>query len=673
MLDTPVEVKKAYKEGIHKKNYRFVVLNDDGTEDFTIDNDTLVAESVSIDERMATGSELKFGLCEGSSLQFEYFDHENINGRRVQAFIDIEYDVTSIQLTESDNVFTVENAGSYQVLVPANSPAFDLIFDDGVFPETRTVSTSALVQTFTYNCAAGNTLEVDSSSAVGVTVKKSDGSSFPNQFSTPLGFFEVKECPRQFSTGIYKATCYNKLQSDYLDAKANLLIDNISSDTFEDGVVTSRGIMDALLDDFFIDYRKPNEIDLAVGLGYRYDQRFDISFSMGMQSYSNAWLCATADTRMATQDYDNHELLDKRVKISALNNYVSKLNQSVAEMKAAIQSRVSNPTTFWNYLRSSWIAPMACSIRVVYKITGTTTRSSANFVHDDLYNEEAGYVAYTKPLSTLNSIVNKDIVNISLFMPSGLYGGNSSTWDSNAVIYENSNVFTSADFPIIQAWDGGDGIDNIAITIADLPEVTLREIASSNYELHCQYGQLDRETDLFSGVELNGGGLYPAETLYPANSLYPNAGTGGEGIHPYPSEYSQLWTDTMGEQSFRYLIITYKTLDENNSEVDAVLQRTVNANGTTDYNMSDNWLFRNLVWTAADVGNYADAMVTKMQDIRWFPFEMWAAGLPYVETGDAIEITDRDGNTHNSYILQRQLQGIQNLQDTYVNGELDIF
>ena len=168
--------------------------------------------------------------------------------------------------------------------------------------------------------------------------------------------------------------------------------------------------------------------------------------------------------------------------------------------------------------------------------------------------------------------------------------------------------------------------------------------------------------------------LFRSTTLHlPANSLYPNNGTGGQGFHPYPSEYSKLWTDSQGEQSFRYLIITYKTLDENNNEVEAVLQRTVNADGTTDYNMNDNWLFRNLIWTAEDVGDYADAMVAKMQNIRWFPFEMWAAGLPYVETGDAIEITDRNGGSHVSYVLQRQLQGIQNLQDTYVNGELDIF
>ena len=219
-----------------------------------------------------------------------------------------------------------------------------------------------------------------------------------------------------------------------------------------------------------------------------------------------------------------------------------------------------------------------------------------------------------------------------------------------------------------------DDADLIKMSISGMSDVTLRELQSAVFEMNCQYGQLDRETDLFSGVELNGGGLYPSTTLYPGTSLYPNTNiTNGDNLHPFPSEYQKLWTDTVGEQSFRYLIITYKGLDENNQEKEFTLQRTVNANGTTDYNMSDNWLFKNLIWTESDVGDYADAMVTKMQNIRWFPFEMWLAGLPYVETGDAIEITDKEGDTYVSYVLQRQLNGIQNLQDTYINGELDIF
>lgn len=136
--------------------------------------------------------------------------------------------------------------------------------------------------------------------------------------------------------------------------------------------------------------------------------------------------------------------------------------------------------------------------------------------------------------------------------------------------------------------------------------------------------------------------------------------------------YSKLWADEGNVQKWRNLIITYKGLDENNQEKEFTLQRQINADGTEDYNMSDNWLFKNLVWAAADVGDYADAMVSKMRDVTWFPFEMWCAGLPYIETGDELEISIGE-STYISYILQRQLKGIQNLQDTFINGTLDIF
>ena len=139
MIDVPIQVKDALRDGRLRKNYRFNVLNDDGTTDFTIDNDTLVSESVSIDERMCSGDTIKFGLCEGSSLEFQYFNHENITDRQIQAFIDIEY-----------------------------------------------------------------------------------GEDLP--YSIPMGFFTVKNCSRQASTGIIKVVAYNKLMSDYLDQKANEML-----------------------------------------------------------------------------------------------------------------------------------------------------------------------------------------------------------------------------------------------------------------------------------------------------------------------------------------------------------------------------------------------------------------------------------------------------------------
>jgi hypothetical protein len=193
-------------------------------------------------------------------------------------------------------------------------------------------------------------------------------------------------------------------------------------------------------------------------------------------------------------------------------------------------------------------------------------------------------------------------------------------------------------------------------------------LQSAVYESGCQFGQLDRKTDLFSGHELNGARLLPQETLYPDNSLYPNGGN----LSAFKSMYSKLWADEGNIQSWRYLIITYKGLDEGGNEKEYKLQRTVNEHGTQNYNCSDNWLFKNLVWTSEQIGQYADAMVEKMRDMRWFPFEMWCAGLPYVETGDEIEIAVGE-STYTTYVLQRQLKGIQNLQDTYINGTLDIY
>ena len=96
MLNIPYEVQQALRKGDMRKNYKMKVNDVDPdtgerTYLYTIDNDTLVSESVKVDERMVTGKVLKFGLCEGSSLEFQYFDHPNINGKDVQVYCSVEY------------------------------------------------------------------------------------------------------------------------------------------------------------------------------------------------------------------------------------------------------------------------------------------------------------------------------------------------------------------------------------------------------------------------------------------------------------------------------------------------------------------------------------------------------------------------------------------------------
>lgn len=610
--------------------------------DFTIDNDTLVKESVKIDERMATGKKLKFGLCEGSSLEFQYFDHPNINGKQIVASIKVEYE---------------DSNGDLQ------------------------------------------------------------------WYTIPMGYFTVDQCPMQFSTGIYKVTAYNKLKSSYLDNKANALIMDAFSDLGVGQTVKFYDLRRLLLSDYEIDYVQE---DTSISYTQQYDfvgncstLNYKIKAKYGIDT-PLSWERFLVDGYLSTipQLYGSAISFEYTATLDPTKNYTaslfSNINDYEYDLYNTIIDLISKST---NISGQSFVNNMMLSHAGSYgdPYGGWSDFCGVLLTTNNDQIERYSTVGYEKNASNITGSYNdlrlKTLTGykkITLRFPKSLYF---SAADQSTTInymrfnfyerdasqdgkwgygyYTNSSLtdighgryvfnYPNSDTPVAEAdlidfikiyeVDNLSDADLIDVDPRSLPDVTLRDTLSAVYELEACYGKLDRTTDLFAPVELNQGGLYPQDTLYPADNLYPQ----GNMVHPFPSSYQKLWTDTIGEQSFRYLIITYKTI-ENGQEVEKTLQRTVNTYGTTNYNMSDNWLFRNLIWTAEDVGDYADAMVLKMKDIRWFPFEMWAAGLPHIETGDAIEITDKNGDTHTSYVLTRTLDGIQNLQDTFINGELDIF
>ena len=62
MLDIPVRVKDALRDGRLLKEYEILILDDEGAIEDTIDNNNLVYESVHINEKLCSGDVLKFGL-----------------------------------------------------------------------------------------------------------------------------------------------------------------------------------------------------------------------------------------------------------------------------------------------------------------------------------------------------------------------------------------------------------------------------------------------------------------------------------------------------------------------------------------------------------------------------------------------------------------------------------
>ena len=608
----------------------------------TIDNNKLVAESVKFDERMCSDTELKFGLCEGTSVEFQYFDFPNIRGEQIEITIDIEY-------------------------------------------------------------------------------KDSHGELM--WYTIPMGWYEVKECSRQASTGIIKATAFNKLQSDYLDK--DVLAEVYSYVVSSTG--TGRSISDILnylLNGYHIEktdwdevscqlWRDANPEDGIYGgwnwisiyywnstsgtwAEYKKDQwtqEYPYQYPSGCRFvlYSaDFYFKAVGDTGSSTTHHYKYDA----IQMQAIWNIVRKnlvyfYDYNPYLIPSNLITRVANPLAVEPYMPSSdphfglnggeggidftdygprYATDNDPDNRVsgffgdVSWETGTSVAGHSEPVN---YGEFTGsYPCLRVPIAIV--VQKDDYIGFNPPVPFV----NQDVWNKVLEKYEETyQALCGVILPKMYK-KRLSPIEEEVITasqIRNLQSLTLRDLQSAAFEIDCQYGKLDRESDLFAGIELNNARLYPADNLYPADDLFP-MGTAEAG---YPSMYSKLWADEGNVRSFRYLYVTYKGTD-NGQEVEKVIQRTVDANGTDDYNMSDNWLFKNLVWSDADVGAYADAMVAKMQNIRWFPFEMWCAGLPYLEAGDEIEIAMKEG-TYPSYILRRTLSGIQNLQDELIDGTLDIF
>lgn len=551
--------------------------------DFTINNNSLVSESVKFDERMCSGTDLKFGLCEGTSLEFQYFNHESIKDKRLQAFVDVQYKDTD------------------------------------------------------------NTLK---------------------WYTIPMGWFTVDSISRQASTGIMKATAYNKLQSTYLDS-VEPVKDFVSAG--ECGIanqVSVYALLNELLEGFAIEEVDPGKtlINLSDDDLIRSIGPLTSAATIKPQgSTANYTLYVrNAEFTVYNDNQNSSEYYQYRIWLQKIYQYLQ--NSGIIKHWTDALVTYNGTTNKLEYFAANNLMDIGGNV-IVENINGVELYRINNLYKYYLDNDHSPTYLYT-PFFTNNTRIKFQIPIIAYavgFDPTSDW--NLSDRYDDCLVY----MYSGDDF-CVGYKKNINSFEEKKITINDITSgVTLRDLQSAVFEVNCEFGKLDRETDLFRGVELNNLRRYPADTLYPADNLYPN-GTAERGTR---AMYSKLWADEGNVRSFRYLIIVYKTIVDGN-EVDTTLQRTVNANGTDDYNMSDNWLFRNLTWTAADVGAYADAMVLKMQGLRWFPFEMWCAGLPYLETGDEIEINLGE-EAHTSYVLNRTLSGIQNLQDEMINGTLDIF
>lgn len=96
-------------------------------------------------------------------------------------------------------------------------------------------------------------------------------------------------------------------------------------------------------------------------------------------------------------------------------------------------------------------------------------------------------------------------------------------------------------------------------------------------------------------------------------------------------------------------------------------------NGQALYDMSDNELFSSLGFPVAGVQDFFRYnFAPYAKDLALNAGSVESCGYPFVEAGDNLTITDRDGDPYQMFVMRRVLKGIQSMWDTIeaVDGDM---
>ena len=133
-------------------------------------------------------------------------------------------------------------------------------------------------------------------------------------------------------------------------------------------------------------------------------------------------------------------------------------------------------------------------------------------------------------------------------------------------------------------------------------------------------------------------------------------------------EYSELWWDDFSVSPIGSIKVSYMDMDLG-AEQTFIYEFS---SGESQYDMSSNYLLKNLAMTSTELGMTAQEYITSIldstfipniQDIAFTPVTLDMLGLPFLESGDYLEIDDGNNGTVGTYIMNHTISGEQFLFD----------
>lgn len=134
-------------------------------------------------------------------------------------------------------------------------------------------------------------------------------------------------------------------------------------------------------------------------------------------------------------------------------------------------------------------------------------------------------------------------------------------------------------------------------------------------------------------------------------------------------DYASLWWDEFDISPIGSILVAYNDIDVGQEQT---LLYTF-GDGLSTYDMTKNYMFKNMTVSASNLSNqtveeYVKSLldtyfIPNVQDIAFTPVQLDALGLPFLESGDYLEIDDGNNGTVGTYIMNHTISGEQLLMD----------
>ena len=691
MLTIPETIKNLYKSEAARKNFR---VHFPGGEMPDITNENIAQESVRFTESLSSQDVFKFGLAEASTLEFETIGIGNMYGMTIEASIEIDTssltaaEIAEIESDPGDGALVAETMtaewetgdisrttgenitgpirmrtkdhlplnGNSQVgvsfeLASASYAYAVVYFYDSEYAfisaeqKTKSQATGRLTfdeiytapQNSAYFRAQMTKMETS------VTFK------FPDQksYSIPLGRFRVDKCPRNHgSMARRQVRAYTESLGENLKLSPT---ERPRFHTWARNATMKLSLFKHLLAN--LAYRSPNIMDEA-----GYTKSLVSTFSdMSISTRAQGVVCAfyKDGVRYQIERYGTNNK-DRTLMLTKNSLYSLDLDGlNIKDFTKYIKDKIKEYDLDWTTVELEGNRPAPATIdefilEILFQFIPSAAGYYAGF-------ENPAYVFHI-PLTEDAACFytgGSDILAGNLYLPEAFEIG----FSQEGIGKLNSYVFDIGDAnPTVYAWTKQNENDP-EIEIAPTAS-TVVTYASKQYTLY-QYKDALDYAKLTSGyVEIYAMFLSALRT----GTVGFRRLTNESQILILPENYAEMWWDEFDVEPIGTISVTYQETTENGDDQSNTVGIGVGS-GASHYDMSDNETLKLINGSLSSITEFLMAsFVPHLDAVTFTPIELTMQGWPWIEAGDALQITAEDGTIVRSYALRVEMSGIQHLQ-----------